>query len=95
MAIQGTDPRLVVALLVDGRLRTLEHARADNVEEIATRYRMQAEEAGQRGCVWVVEVVDPDGELPAVRMSNDPAQMQPPVLLTPEATQEWLDQIAP
>lgn len=91
-----TSSRLVVALHVDGRLQLLEHVGGDDVENaewVAQWHRGLADAAERAGKVWVLEVVDPSGEMPSTCLSNDPAQVRQPVVMTADSTKAWLDRI--
>jgi hypothetical protein len=75
-----TNDQLVVVLRVDGKLRVLEHVGGkEDIEWMAQRHRTLAAAAQRAGQTWVLEIFAPDGEIPAVRLSNDPEQLRCPI----------------
>lgn len=96
METQGSCNRLVVALTIDGHLRALEHvSKADDLDALGRGHSALTLEAERQGKTWMIDIIDPGGDMPATRMSNDPTLMCLPVMLTPEAIEQWLARIAP
>lgn len=86
--------QLVVALSVAGKLRVLEHiVGAEDAEWIKGRHASIASAAEEAGQTWVLEIVDPTGEIPLVCMSNDPTEVE--VRRSPDNIEAWLDRIQP
>lgn len=76
--------KLVVALSVDGKLRVFEHVGGDDIEWMAQRHQALAQAAQEAGQTWVLEIYAPAGEIPAIRLSNDPEQLLCSAIGTPE-----------